>query len=91
MRNRKDPEICTDRDFILWGFEAVVSRGSGNKTIEAETECFACWYMSVGNQIGIWKVKIMRPCYRQIYYTLDKFESCNASTANLQSPAFFGA
>ena len=35
-------------------------------------------------------MKIMRPCYRQILtHLLDKFESCNASTANLQSPSAF--
>ena len=27
--------IRTGCGFFLWGFEAVVSRGSGNKTIEA--------------------------------------------------------
>ena len=35
-------------------------------------------------------MKTMHPCYRQILtLLLDKFESCNASTANLQSPSHF--
>ena len=36
MRNRKDPEIHTEPTIeIQCGVEAVVPRGSGNKTIEA--------------------------------------------------------
>ena len=35
MRNQKGLVILTDRSFFLWGFETVVFKGSGNKTIEA--------------------------------------------------------
>ena len=50
-------------------------------------------HVCVGNHclIGIWEVKIMRPCDRHVFEALllDKFESYNVSTANLQSSSAF--